>query len=304
MTDCRAAFAAFLAAIVTSTTVSAATLPDDAPAGIRQLAAMHERPHATLPRPQGADGGPVLQAFAAASQVDATRRDTQLLIHYTAKSASPLLTVQFVIRGPHDQLANAFSEPWRAGRVDTVAAMIPNAFSEPGTWRVTDAYVTDDAYYSVHYDATQLAALGNTSFTVSNRNGGDAVPPRLDRILIQSATVPANSLGIALQVQGTDLAGPSLSGMLAINLAFCLRGDPFTCIYAYSPELRAQSQSHMAAGAYLSAYGVPPGEYILNSASVMDQATNTTYLLSKDFGGTTDFAPYFGSATQSITITP
>lgn len=186
------------------------------------------------------------------------------------------------------------------------------AFSEPGVWTITQIGAVDAAGNSMVMDGPELAALGSsTTFTVTNVNGGDIVPPTLvsgsivkTSISLSTPPVGATSgkplLGVKILAQDTANGGFPVSGATQVWTAFCL-SDMSNCIYPGAVETDA-GLSQTSFNVSFRVYTIPVGKYYLYSVEMQDSAGNDSYMLSTKFGGTTDFTTLFPATV--ITIKP
>lgn len=183
---------------------------------------------------------------------------------------------------------------------------------EPGLWTITYAYVVDFAGNYVNYNQAQLAALGNTTFTVLNTRGHDLVAPILTsgQILTPSVSLSSSAPGtsstppyIGVKLGATDAGTTAVAGLYFAQASFCL-ADRSRCIYA---QVNTAAQGQTAATLYLggqvsASSGHVPGEYLLYQIAHWDNSGNGAWLTSTAFGGSTDFSTLFPAT--AITLTP
>jgi hypothetical protein len=183
---------------------------------------------------------------------------------------------------------------------------------QPGVWRIDEARVEDLVGNPGKYNQTALAALGNTTFTVVNTGAYDAVAPTLTsgQILTPTVSLSATAKGttnqapfVGVKVTAADTGSTAVAGMAGAAAAFCIAGNnPCLELWA-SPTGGSQATGTFVVGAQVSAVlGHVPGEYQLYEVVLWDQAGNTRELVSKDYGGTTDFSTLF--PTTKITLKP
>lgn len=245
-----------------------------------------------------------------------------------AKAAAPF---QITIKGT-DDLSGLKSVNWDAtgpsgqvisGSIDTAfpAASYSgkggfagvSQFLEPGTWTVTHVYGYDWAANFFSLDAAGAAALGNTSFTVSNSGGYDLVKPTLTsgKLITPSKSLSVVAKGtasedplIGLKVTVADTGNTAVSGIQSASAILCQLADPGKCIYpvGLTSATGLTSTTLTLKSQVSAARGNVPGAYTLRAVTVMDHAGNFTTLTSTAFGGTTDFSTLFPATV--ITLTP
>jgi hypothetical protein len=196
-----------------------------------------------------------------------------------------------------------------------VATVPFSRYTEPGTWTVDSLYISDGAYNGRFYGREELAAMGRTSFTVSNPGGFDKTGPRLLGGVIETkrvslstpppgtweGTLPNLSAGLRVVDDGNGaIAGPSEA-----IAAFCLPDRYANCVDRF--ELQAHASEFGRRSATLRLGGQPradqtPGRYLLQYIVLNDEARNMTVLTSQLAGGETDFSQLFPGTT--ITIEP
>jgi hypothetical protein len=186
-------------------------------------------------------------------------------------------------------------------------------FLQPGTWKLTEASAFDWAGNLVNLGETALAALGNTTFTVSNSGGYDLVKPALTsgKLITASVSLSAVAKGTAsedpfagVSVTAPDAGNTAVAGVQSAAAIFCQLADPSKCIYLTglttatgvgSVTLKLKSQVSAARGNVA-------GAHTLQSVTVRDHAGNFVTLTSTLFGGTTDFSTLFPATV--ITLKP
>lgn len=175
---------------------------------------------------------------------------------------------------------------------------------EPGTWKFVYAYGFDVAGNYFEADETELAALGNTSFTVVNKSGHDLAPPALasGKIMTASVSLSAHAPGtsgqspsVGVKLTATDVGNTALSGVRQAYVYLCQLADPSKCIYLYGyVNATGLATATFSVTAQVSgSQGNVPGDYELKAVYVFDFAGNSTTLLSNKFGGSVDFAALF-----------
>lgn len=184
---------------------------------------------------------------------------------------------------------------------------------QPGTWTIDKAGVEDVAGNNRGYDQAELAALGNTSFTVVNSGGYDAVAPTLTsgQILTPAVSVSASAKGapnqaafVGVKLTAADTGSTAVAGLAGAHAAFCL-ADESRCLdlFTSTPNGGSQPTGSFTLGMQVSpVLGMVPGDYLLYGVAIWDQAGNFQFLLSTTFGGPTDFSALF--PTTKITLKP
>src|SRR5262249_27215621 len=117
-------------------------------------------------------------------------------------------------------------------------------FTKPGTWVADYAYAEDAAGNVSIYSEAQLAALGATTFQVTNNGGYDSVPPTLASGTVTTTTVklskPPKGTAVgtppyaSASVRVTDAGNGTISGTNFGYLAFCLPNGSGGCIDSFT----------------------------------------------------------------------
>jgi hypothetical protein len=186
-------------------------------------------------------------------------------------------------------------------------------FSEPGTWVADYLYAEDAAGNYVYYNEAQLAALGPTTFQVTNTGGYDIVPPTLASGTITTTTVKLSKppkgtvVGtppyVSASVSVTDAGNGTISGTNWGYLTFCLPNGSGGCTDTFS--MRGQTNrsglvaNTLIVGGQLRA-DQTPGSYQIYFVQLTDIAGNYSYHYSTDFGGDYDFHDYFPVTTVFV----
>lgn len=177
------------------------------------------------------------------------------------------------------------------------------AYDQPGTWRAVYFYAYDAAGNDVVLGASQLAALGSTTFTLTNNGGYDMVGPTFASGTINTPTIKRSKFAkgttnppyASANLSVTDAGNGVVSGTASGYLTFChLNGS--SCddyIYMYGTTNQAgQLANTMTVGQEISATQTL-GQYVIYYMYLYDVAGNYTFLESTQFGGSTNFASYF-----------
>jgi len=188
-------------------------------------------------------------------------------------------------------------------------------FAEPGVWTADSLWVYDAAYNGTGYDAAALAAMGRSTFTVTNHRGYDITPPTLTGGSLGAArlslsTPPAGTWDgtlpfISATVQALDEGNGAVAGNYQAILMLCLPDKYMNCIDWV--ELQGTADLPGQASGRIRVWGElrrdqAPGRYLVQSVWLSDAAYNANYVLSKDFGGPVDFRQLF--QVSSVTIAP
>lgn len=183
-------------------------------------------------------------------------------------------------------------------------------YLEAGTYVFSWIYLGDVAGNYAYYDRDQLAALGNASMIMKNKNGYDALPPTLTSGQVLTPVVsladkqPGTSspayMGISVRV--TDVGTTAVAGVNYVSSRFCLL-DESSCFYLASGAGQpGQAAAVLRLGGQVDPTTMKPGDYHLQSLYLSDNADNYRNLESTEFAGDTDFSTYFGSTV--ITVAP
>lgn len=111
---------------------------------------------------------------------------------------------------------------------------------------------------------------------------------------------------VGVRIEAVDTGDTALSGFSQAYACFCLVADQNTCIHLDGcMNATGQGSATVIAGTQVSAgRGNAPGECALKALHLYDDAGNTASCRSTLFGGTTDFAPFFGGVAPKIKLKP
>jgi hypothetical protein len=188
-------------------------------------------------------------------------------------------------------------------------------FAEPGVWTADSLWVYDAAYNGAGYDAAALAAMGRSTFTVTNHRGHDITPPTLTGGTLGAARLsmsapPAGTWDgtlpfISATVEASDEGNGAVSGNYQAIMMLCLPDKYMRCTdwveMLGTADLPGQAAGKIRVWGELRRDQLP-GRYVVQSVWLTDAANNGNYVLSKDFGGAADFRQMFPVA--SVTIAP
>ncbi len=262
-----------------------------------------------LPPVAQADGPdltpPVLTRFEPLGTVNVAKAPSQIRVSFGATDDSSGLRNFFAYAvGPAGQIVYTYHDAGyptqhytaKATNYDLTAA----TYLAEGSYQFMYASITDTAGNTQVYDTATLASMANTSFTIKNNQGYDAIAPQLTagRVLTpkvslsrpkQGTSVPKFA-GVELTV--SDSAESKVSGLGAAEAVFCtLNGS--NCI-----SLTARREAVGAASTVVDAgFQVSPelvaGSYHLNTLSLFDHAGNQRVYRSSVFGGPDDLSAVF-----------
>lgn len=195
--------------------------------------------------------------------------------------------------------------------VKAVASRSTHRYVAPGSYVFDWAYAYDEAGNYSYYDGTMLAALGNTTVTVTNSKAADSIAPSLvgGKLLTTkvslSATQPGTDHAVyaGLSLNFTDSGQGATAGVAYTSANFCLE-DGSSCFWLWASNgVEGQSSAKFTLGGQPSSYGVAPGRYYLYYAYASDHAENYVSYFSTRFGGSTDFANLLVNGDM-ITVKP
>lgn len=187
-------------------------------------------------------------------------------------------------------------------------------FTEPGVWTADSLWVYDAAYNGTGYDAAALAAMGRSSFTVSNPRGHDITPPvltggSLGAAKLSLSTPPAGTWEgtlpfISATLDARDEGNGAVAGVYQAIVTLCLADKYGNCTDQI--ELHGTADQAGQASSRVRVWGElrrdqTPGRYQLQSVWLTDAAYNGSYSSSKDLGGFTDFRALFPFVNVNIT---
>lgn len=262
---------------------------------------------------------PKLVAFDVGTALNAGSSTDRLSVRYTVKDSGSGFVVGYAdLRSPSGQIkALGLGDDFPAASFTRRDGMQLGDWAEPGTWHVVDVILIDAANNQVSYDETKLAALGNTAFVVTNKQGGDLTPPT-----VVGGSIETPSVSLTAPIAGTvgthqpavvklslvDAGGALPSGIAACWAVFATADSAhaFSALASYSDALSGppgSARRDVRAGTEPGQYGAPAGSYQLRSLLVLDNAGNATNLTSTAFGGETDFGALFPGGT-TIVVTP
>ncbi len=255
---------------------------------------------------------PVVTAFDAPAVLDVTRADNPLHVKIEATDdRSGVASAIAYATGPSGQHVGAQLYVTLPAKKLTGAltGYDLTAFEAPGTYTFYALYVRDVAGNLTFLDQAQLANLGQSSFTVKNTRGFDAVAPTLlsGKILTPnvslSSTVPGTDQPpfAGLSIVAGDSGNTAVAGVTSASVMFCTL-DESNCISAWANDAHAPGTPKVTLRLGTQLSGVAPGEYHLYDIWLHDRGNNYQWLRSSKFGGSVDFGTYF--PTTTITLVP
>lgn len=260
---------------------------------------------------------PVLTQFEAPATLNVAKAAPPFSVLIKATDdLSGVRDVFFFATGPSGQRIFAFARAdWPSTSLSRrvgLFTMFAGRLLEPGTWTFDQARIEDLVGNPGKYNQAQLAALGNTTFTVLNTGNFDKVAPTLSggQILTPSVSLSAIAKGTAgqapfvgVKLSATDTGNSAVAGLAGAAVAFCSAGDN-PCVELWSaPSGGSLTAGTLFAGAQVgSQLGHVPGDYQLYSVVLWDQAGNLRELVDIAQGGTTDFSTLF--PTTKLTLKP
>lgn len=253
--------------------------------------------------------GPTLTQFDAKPSVAAGSAATAKV--QLSDDLSGVAAFYAYTSGPSEAVRVNLYQAYPVTSVKSVASSTVNRYAAPGSYVFTWAYAYDDAGNYTYYDQQALAALGNTTVTVSNPKAADSILPTLvggkllTTKLSLSATQPGTDHGpyAGLSLSFTDSGEGATSGASYTGAEFCL-ADGSNCFWTWSSNgVEGQGSAKFTLGGQPSNYGVAPGRYYLRYVYVTDYANNAAYFYNTRFGGSTDFATLLVNG-DLITVKP
>lgn len=193
-------------------------------------------------------------------------------------------------------------------------------WSVPGTWSVQSVDLRDLAGNSRVYEKAELAALGNTDFSVSNTQSDQVAPTLLSgtvdtpvlSLSVPPAGLPAGASPMAMvSLRMQDTGSPAASGLDVFSAYYCKLpfnnnecADAFGVVGTTGTPTKAATTLKMS-GRLVRTDGSPvsPGTYVLGSVTLQDVAGNANGYVSTALGGSVDFTSFFSGAS-SITVNP
>jgi hypothetical protein len=264
---------------------------------------------------------PVLRSITTTGSVDAQLPNQAILtslkltdnlsgvVSYGIEYVSPS-GLQYVFRSK--QVATPLTSLSPTLTVGSYPFSLPefNVYDEPGTWQATSFYAYDAAGNFVSYSASELAALGSTTFVVTNNGGYDIIGPTLASGTVDTPTIrlsrppkgtPAGTPPyVSVDLSATDAGNGVVSGTYRAFFVFCHPNGAGGCddnIYLSGTTNRSGMLANtMTTGAQLRA-DQTLGQYVMDYLYLYDVAGNYSPYVSTAFGGTTNFADYFPTGT-------
>jgi len=269
-----------------------------------------------VPAAQPASGAldttpPSIKSFRITPPANAAAALAQVVVDLQGTDdLSGVQSVSLTLSGPHGQLLQGVGHTQMPGtKYSTKFAMDVSAYTEPGTWTATSAFISDYAGNWVFYDAQQLASLGNASVTIGNSHPElvDTTPPTLTGGVVLTPTASLSST-----FPGTTQIGGMIganfdvsdagSGVLVVGATWCNAQE--TCLSTGgSRDVLRNSQAVTQLTTSQIVGWMAAGTYTLKYVSLQDHAGNYVYLLGTEFGGTADFGALM-PAGHTITLTP
>jgi hypothetical protein len=259
--------------------------------------------------------GPVVTLLDADPVFNAADASAEMVARFKATDdLTGVRTVYATARGPSGQRIGLFyRNVYPAIKANGLLhSGTGHPYLEPGVYKIEELYAYDEANNVRVYDEAAVQALGNSTVIVKNRLGFDATPPALVRGRILSPTIwltdtqpgthTPRYAGVEAEV--SDVGNTATAGLREAQMAFCLL-DGSACLYLtngnYGEGRPGAEKVAVRLGSSLY-YTVTPGQYHMASFTAIDRAGNAQILLSREFGGETDFSQYF--RTLTITVEP
>lgn len=258
---------------------------------------------------------PVLIQFEAPATLNVAKATPPFSVLIKATDdLSGVRRVLFIATGPSGQRSvGRVLADWPStsfSRRVGLFTMFAGRLLEPGVWTFSEAQVDDLAGNSRNYNAAQLAALGNTTFTVVNTGSFDKVAPTLTGGQILTPSVPLSGIAkgtasqapfVGVKLSATDAGSTAVAGLAGAIAVFCSAGDrPCVELWA-SPGGGAPASATLFVAAQVgSQLGHVPGDYQLYGVVLWDQAGNMRELYDIAYGGTTDFGTLFPSTKLTL----
>ena len=251
--------------------------------------------------------GPVLTKFDAAKVFDVSRPAPAMVVDFKVRDDLSGVSWGYALALGADDVAvyvswsDGFPKKVVTGQMSS-RADYAHAYLKPGTYFFLVADFWDDAGNLRHYEAGELAALGNATFTVVNTTGYDSLKPSLvDGEVLTPRVSLSHPRQVGVRVHAADTGDSAVSGVASIDVVFCTL-DSSACISGSNRNRHAPGQAEWDATLGIELYA-GPGVYHLRSIHIEDHAGNGWGGLSVLFeDGWIDFDQYFPSTT--ITVTP
>jgi len=183
-------------------------------------------------------------------------------------------------------------------------------YDEPGTWQAVYFYAYDAAGNVLSLSGSQLAALGSTTFNVTNNGGYDIVGPTLASGTIDTPTIrrskpPKGTVAgtppfASAELSVTDAGNGVISGTYEGYFVFCHENGSGGCddtMTLYGTTNRSGMVANtMTIGTQIRT-DQTLGQYVMYYLYLYDVAGNDSFYESTTFGGSTNFATYFPTGT-------
>ncbi|HEX4511275.1 MAG TPA: hypothetical protein VH328_14390, partial [Burkholderiaceae bacterium] len=161
--------------------------------------------------------------------------------------------------------------------------------------------IYDAANNVASYDANELAALGSTTFTLTNAVGYDIVAPTLASGTIETPTIrrskppkgtPAGTPPyVSADLSITDAGNGVISGNYEAYVELCHLNGSGSCddyLYLQGTTNQAGVQANTITVGNKMRIDQTLGQYVMQYIELFDVAENATY-----YGTSTDFSHYF-----------
>jgi hypothetical protein len=219
-------------------------------------------------------------------------------ISFTYTAPAGLSSVDFVFVSPSGQAYNFadYNEPGyvTGGTISFASIVQLSPWSQPGKWTLTAVKVTDRAGASTIYTTAQVDALFPAkTYTVANTGLYDAIPPKITKGRLPSATVSLSAKYPVLKASIT--ASDAGSGILIAYVVIQQPGQTQS-FYENVPVPLPVAKGAINADTVFATYQ-STGTYSIVGYGVCDFAFNCTTSSSD-----ADVIKLFG--TDSFTITP
>jgi hypothetical protein len=227
---------------------------------------------------------PVLKKVRVGGTVNAGRKFAQAVVSLVASdNLTGVHQIYVTLMSPSGQSAYAsWTSDYDSTRNELQIGVDMSDATENGTWRLYSMSIRDSNSNLSTYDESQLAELGQTTFTVTGavgdfsepeaQTGGVNLTPAVSRSTPPRGMLPGNEARVGIQLNLADVGTAGLSGA---SMEFCLEGIYWECFSVSGDvSVRGKTAVLLTMGGRVSEWN-ELGNYRPYSLYVYDHAGNS-----------------------------